>query len=80
MDSPVFPAKTSCRPARAALGSVRFFAHGRRAGDFFAPGSGLGDIICTFPAAMELKKRHPGVTFSHDCHPDFTVVQLENEP
>ena len=41
---------------------------------------GMGDIICTIPAARELMKRHPGATFIYDCRPDFTAVQLENEP
>jgi ADP-heptose:LPS heptosyltransferase len=31
----------------------------------------LGDIICTFPAALELKKRHPRAAFIYSCLPDF---------
>jgi len=32
---------------------------------------GLGDILCTFPAALELKKKHPQATFIYSCHSDF---------
>ena len=34
----------------------------------------MGDIICTIPAARELKKRHPGATFIYNCHANFAVV------
>ena len=34
----------------------------------FSKYSGIGDIICTFPAALELKKRHPKATFIYNCH------------
>jgi ADP-heptose:LPS heptosyltransferase len=40
----------------------------------FSRWSGMGDIICTIPAALELKKRHPSATFIYNCHPDFIVV------
>jgi ADP-heptose:LPS heptosyltransferase len=40
----------------------------------FAKYSGIGDIICTFPAALELKKRHPGAVFIYNCHPDFVCL------
>ncbi len=40
----------------------------------FSRWSGMGDILCTIPAALELKKRHPGATIIYNCHPDFTVV------
>jgi ADP-heptose:LPS heptosyltransferase len=40
----------------------------------FSRFTGMGDIICTIPAALELKKRHPGKTFIYNCHPDFTDV------
>jgi ADP-heptose:LPS heptosyltransferase len=40
----------------------------------FSRWSGMGDIICTIPAALELKNRHPGATFIYNCHPDFAVV------
>jgi ADP-heptose:LPS heptosyltransferase len=40
----------------------------------FSRGTGMGDIICTIPAARELMKRHPGATFIYNCHPDFTAV------
>ncbi|HEV2692368.1 MAG TPA: glycosyltransferase family 9 protein [Verrucomicrobiae bacterium] len=35
---------------------------------------GMGDIICTVPAALELKKRHPGATFIYNCQADFAAV------
>jgi ADP-heptose:LPS heptosyltransferase len=37
----------------------------------FAKYSGIGDIICTFPTALELKKRHPGGAFIYNCHAEF---------
>lgn len=40
----------------------------------FSRWSGMGDILCTIPAALELKKRHPGATFIYNCHPDFAAV------
>ena len=40
----------------------------------FSRWTGMGDIICTLPAARELKKRHPGATFIYNCHPDFAAV------
>jgi ADP-heptose:LPS heptosyltransferase len=36
--------------------------------------TGMGDIICTIPAARELMKRHPGATFIYNCHRDFAAV------
>ena len=36
--------------------------------------SGMGDIICTIPAARALMERHPGATFIYNCHADFAVV------
>ena len=35
---------------------------------------GMGDIICTIPAARLLKQRHPGAHFIYNCHPDFVDV------
>lgn len=35
---------------------------------------GMGDIICTVPAARELMKRHPGATFIYNCREDFAAV------
>jgi len=49
------------------------FQTGRRP-VLFSRWSGMGDIICTVPAALELKKRHPGATFIYNCNPDFTAV------
>jgi ADP-heptose:LPS heptosyltransferase len=40
----------------------------------FSRYTGMGDIICTLPAARELMKRHPGATFIYNCHPDFAAV------
>lgn len=40
----------------------------------FSRYSGIGDIICTFPAALELKKRHPGATFIYNCHPESACL------
>jgi len=40
----------------------------------FSRFTGMGDIICTIPAARELMKRHPGATFIYNCHPDFAPV------
>jgi ADP-heptose:LPS heptosyltransferase len=42
----------------------------------FSRGTGMGDIICTIPAARELMQRHPGATFIYNCHPDFAPVPL----
>ena len=36
--------------------------------------TGLGDIICSIPAARELMKRHPGAIFIYNCHADFAAV------
>jgi ADP-heptose:LPS heptosyltransferase len=40
----------------------------------FSRHSGMGDIICSIPAARELMKRHPGATFIYNCHHDFAAV------
>ena len=42
----------------------------------FSRRTGMGDIICTIPAARELMKRHPGATFIYNCHPDFAPMPL----
>jgi ADP-heptose:LPS heptosyltransferase len=34
----------------------------------------LGDVICTFPAALELKKRHPGAAFIFHCREDYACL------
>jgi len=39
----------------------------------FSKYSGIGDIVCTFPAALELKKRHPKATFIYNCHADYAA-------
>lgn len=46
----------------------------RRRPVLFVRRGALGDIICTFPAALELKKRHPGAAFIYSCHPDFAAL------
>lgn len=38
--------------------------------------AGLGDIICTLPAAQELKRRHPGAPCIYNCHPDFATIPV----
>jgi ADP-heptose:LPS heptosyltransferase len=40
----------------------------------FSRFTGMGDIICTIPAAQKLMKRHPGATFIYNCHADFAAV------
>lgn len=40
----------------------------------FSRRTGMGDIICTVPAARGLMQRHPGATFIYNCHPDFAAV------
>ena len=34
----------------------------------------LGDILCTFPAALELKKRHPGAPVIFHCRADYACL------
>jgi ADP-heptose:LPS heptosyltransferase len=36
--------------------------------------SGIGDIICTFPAALELKKRFPGAEVIYNCFEDYSCL------
>jgi ADP-heptose:LPS heptosyltransferase len=40
----------------------------------FSRYSGMGDIICTVPAARQLMQRHPGATFLYNCHADFAPI------
>jgi ADP-heptose:LPS heptosyltransferase len=40
----------------------------------FSRFTGMGDIICTIPAARELRKRHPGRFFIYNCHSSFAPV------
>lgn len=40
----------------------------------FSRFAGMGDIIATFPAALELKKRHPGVGFIYNCAGGFACL------
>ena len=63
----------------AALGYVcrvilpEIFKHGRRP-VVFERLAGIGDIICSIPAARMLKERHPGARFIYNCHPDLVVI------
>jgi heptosyltransferase-1 len=34
----------------------------------------MGDIICSIPAVLALKKRHPGAHFIYNCHPDSAAI------
>lgn len=40
----------------------------------FSRYAGLGDIIGTLPAALELKKRHAGATFIYNCAASFACL------
>jgi ADP-heptose:LPS heptosyltransferase len=40
----------------------------------FSRYTGMGDIICTIPAARELMRRHADRTFIYNCHPDFVEI------
>ena len=40
----------------------------------FSKWSGIGDIICTFPAALELQKKHPRARFIYNCFSDFSSL------
>ena len=40
----------------------------------FSRFAGMGDIICTFPAALELKKRHPQTTLIYNCAVSFACL------
>jgi len=40
----------------------------------FSRFAGMGDIICSFPAALELKKRHLHATFIYNCHRDSACL------
>lgn len=49
------------------------FRTGRRP-VIFSRFAGMGDIICTFPAAQELKKRHPQAAFIYNCAAGFACL------
>lgn len=40
----------------------------------FSRFAGLGDVICTFPAALALKKRHPQAAFIYNCAASFACL------
>lgn len=40
----------------------------------FSRFAGMGDIVCTIPAALQLKKRHPGATFIYNCAASFACL------
>jgi ADP-heptose:LPS heptosyltransferase len=46
----------------------------RRRPVIFSRFAGLGDIISTFPAALELKKRHPHACFIYNCAASFACL------
>jgi ADP-heptose:LPS heptosyltransferase len=57
------------------LGTILpMWLHTRRRPVLFVRSGALGDILCTFPAVLELKKRHPGATFIYSCLPDFACL------
>jgi ADP-heptose:LPS heptosyltransferase len=46
----------------------------RRRPVLFSRYMALGDVICTFPAAHELKKRHAGAAFIFHCRQDYACL------
>jgi ADP-heptose:LPS heptosyltransferase len=40
----------------------------------FSRFAGMGDIICSLPAALGLKKKHPGATFIYNCDASSACV------
>lgn len=40
----------------------------------FSKYSGMGDIICTFPAVFKLKAKHPGAPVIYNCHELYAVL------
>lgn len=40
----------------------------------FSKFSGIGDIICTFPAALKLKEQHPKAPLIYHCHRDYSCL------
>lgn len=40
----------------------------------FSRFAGMGDVLGTFPVALELKKRHPGATFIYNCAASFACL------
>src|SRR5687768_119353 len=40
----------------------------------FSRWSGIGDIICTIPAALKVAKRHTGAPRIYNCHPDSAAL------
>ncbi len=42
----------------------------------FSKYSGIGDIICTFPAALKLKERHPGASFIYNCYQPYGCLPV----
>src|ERR1700744_1024286 len=76
------PVKSSFLTALARHLAVLFYVLGvvlpiiirtRRRPVLFSRYAGMGDIICTIPAARELAKRHPGHELIYTSHPDFAV-------
>src|ERR1039458_7532799 len=42
----------------------------------FSKYSGIGDILCTFPAVSKLKERHPRATFIYNCHQPYGCLPV----
>jgi ADP-heptose:LPS heptosyltransferase len=42
----------------------------------FSKYSGIGDILCTFPAVIKLKERHPQATFIYNCHKPYGCLPV----
>lgn len=40
----------------------------------FSKWSGIGDIICTMPAALEIAKKHPEVPLIYNCYKEFKCI------
>jgi ADP-heptose:LPS heptosyltransferase len=42
----------------------------------FSKYSGIGDILCTFPAVSKLKELHPQATFIYNCHEPYSCLPV----
>jgi ADP-heptose:LPS heptosyltransferase len=57
---------------RARVGASRKFS--RKPVILFERHSGIGDIICTFPSVLELRKRHPDAVFVYSTRQSFKSI------
>lgn len=48
----------------------------RRRPVLFVRQGAMGDILCTFPAALLLKERHRGAAFIYSCRPEFARLPV----